>query len=95
MVDTMYYVKAGNSERANLLPGLDQPPGPLRICGCRTCDEAIYKHAARPKFEAYGKVNPLLVEGMTDHQYFLCDKVVEAFIFKTRSWRKCNPPAQD
>jgi hypothetical protein len=58
------------------------------ICTCAACEETIYRHAVVPKFSDYTKVNPLTVDCLTDHQYFLCDSMVEAFLFKVRTWRR-------
>ena len=91
MVDPIYYAiyyahLGGNKKGANHMSGLEQPSGPFRICTCKHCEEAIYQHAVKPRFRAYTRINPLVVDSMTEHQYFLCDQSVEAFIFKTRSW---------
>lgn len=89
MVDPISYAFwGGQEERATLTSGLDQPTGPLRSCTCKNCEEAIYRHAVKPRFDAYTKVNPLVTESLTDHQYFLCDQEVEAFVFKFRAWGK-------
>ena len=87
MVDPIYYAMWGNNrQRETLMSGLEQPSGPSRICTCKHCEEAIYQHAVKPRFRSYTKVNPLIVESMTEHQYFLCDQSVEAFVYKIRSW---------
>ncbi|MBE3050064.1 hypothetical protein IMZ48_47695 [Candidatus Bathyarchaeota archaeon] len=89
MVDPIYYAMWGdNRERAIVLSRLEQPSGPLRICTCKHCEEAIYQHAVKPRFDGYTKVNPLIVDSLTEHQYFLCNQSVEAFVFKIRSWGK-------
>ncbi len=91
MVDPIQYQMWQGSERRTLSSGVQQPSGPHKICTCKTCQETIYQHAAKPKFSDYINVNPLIVESLTEHQYFLCDQMVEAFLFKIRSWRKFWP----
>ncbi|KAG7290976.1 hypothetical protein NEMBOFW57_000983 [Staphylotrichum longicolle] len=87
MVDPIQFALSQGKERRVLGPGVQHPSGPHKICTCETCQEVIYRHAAKPKFSDYIKVNPLIVESLTDHQYFLCDQMVEAFLFKIRSWQ--------
>ena len=90
--DFRYHAREVNevlaTERATLLPSVTHPSSPLKICDCSRCQELIYKHAVEPRFKGYSNINPLIVEGMTDHQYFLCDRTVEAFLFKLREWRE-------
>lgn len=88
MMDPIQFAFWQETERVNLSSGLQQAPGPLKICTCKKCEETIYPHAREPKFKDYIKVNPLVVESLTEHQYFLCDQVVEAFLFKIREWSK-------
>ena len=88
MLDTIQYPLWEDAERRTLTSGLEQPSSPLKICTCKNCEEMIYQHAVKPKFEGYTKINPRVVESMTDHKYFLCDQMVEAFVFKIRSWGK-------
>ncbi|KAH7322621.1 hypothetical protein B0I35DRAFT_350094 [Stachybotrys elegans] len=85
MVDPIQYVMQQGG-RAKLLLAVTHPSSPLKICSCDHCTEHIYKYAVKPKFAGYTEINPLLVEEMTDDQYFLCDWRVEAFLFKTRTW---------
>ena len=87
MLDAIQYALWKGSERRSLGPDLDQPAGPLRICKCENCEETLDQHAVKPKFEGYTKINPLVAESLTEHQYFLCDQMVEAFLFQLRSWR--------
>ncbi|KAK7424337.1 hypothetical protein QQX98_000605 [Neonectria punicea] len=87
MVDPIQYAFWSGEERRSLLPGVTHPSGPLKICSCERCEDRIYRHAVKPKFAGYSDINPLVVEELTDHQYFLCDQMVEAFLFKLRSWR--------
>ena len=87
MVDPVRYAKwfeHGSSTRLALR--LEQPSSPLRICSCDKCEEVIYQRAIKPRFLTYNKVNPLVEKSLTDHQYFLCDKKVEAFVFNIREW---------
>ncbi|KPM38461.1 hypothetical protein AK830_g8092 [Neonectria ditissima] len=87
MVDPIQYALWSGDERRVLVQGITHPSGPLKICSCARCEEHIYQHAVKPKFAGYSDINPLVVEELTDHQYFLCDQMVEAFLFKLRSWQ--------
>ena len=73
-------------ERAALLVSVEIPSNPTKICSCKWCEEQIYSHAAKPRFMGYSEIVPVSTESLTDHQYFLCDQAVEAFLFKTRQW---------
>lgn len=75
-------------DRKLLIDSIAHPSSPLEICSCDRCEERIYRHAAKPKFVGYSNINPQSVETLTDHQYFLCDSIVEAFLFKTKKWRE-------
>lgn len=88
MVDPMQYPfwNDGSAERATLLPSVAHPSNPLRICSCDRCARVVYQHAVEPRFAGYSHINPLIKPELTEHQYFLCDNAVEAFIFKIRTW---------
>lgn len=89
MVDPIQYSMRNEGryqERKLLMGSVEHPSAPTKICSCNRCEELIYKHVAKPRFEGYNQINPLVAKGLTDHQYFLCDNAVEAFLFKTRSW---------
>ncbi|KAH8658138.1 P-loop containing nucleoside triphosphate hydrolase protein [Xylariales sp. PMI_506] len=73
-----------------VLRSIVHPSSPLRICSCERCSDLIYSQPRKPRFAGYGQINPLKQEGLTDHQYFLCDKMVESFTFKTRTWEKLH-----
>lgn len=64
------------------------PSAPSKICSCTICEQQIYRNAIQPKFSGYSRWGPHFVEEPTEHQYFICDKEVQAFIFKTRAWGK-------
>lgn len=93
MMDPIQYFMWQDTERRVLSSTVKQPSGPLRLCNCESCEENIYRYAVKPRFTGgYTKINPLVVESLTDHEYFLCDQMVESFLFKTRSWRTlCYP----
>ena len=90
MVDPIQYVSWQDVERATLLESIAHPSNPLKICSCDRCEKLIYRHTVKPKFAGYTHINPVLVEQLTDHQYFLSDKMVEAFVFKFREWSKSS-----
>ncbi len=55
---------------------------------CSRCLDITLQYHKRSKFEGYTGINLATSTGLTDHQYFLCDYSVNAFIFKTRTWGK-------
>lgn len=71
-----------------------RPTKPLKICACSLCQDQIYRHAVDPKFTEYSRFNPVDVEGLTEHQYFICSKQVQAFVFKLRRWGELQVSAQ-
>lgn len=76
--------RAGPS--ATLMETVTQPTTPFKICTCSLCEDQIYRHAVKPKFTGYSKFIPFTVEELTEHQYFICERAVEAFVFKFRKW---------
>ncbi|KEY73453.1 hypothetical protein S7711_07482 [Stachybotrys chartarum IBT 7711] len=86
MVDPIQYGIWLDGERTDLMQTVTHPSSPLKICSCEHCTEHIYKHAIKPRFSGYQQINPLVIEELTDDQYFLCDWKVESFLFKTRTW---------
>lgn len=64
------------------------PMMPFKICGCSLCEDQFYRRAVKPKFSGYSRFSPLDVKELTEHQYFICDMEVQAFIFKLRTWSK-------
>lgn len=92
MVDPIQYAMQNGLERRILNESVAHPSGPLGICSCETCDKLIYQQACEPRFPNYSQINPLVAEhSLTDEQYFLCDSMVEAFLFKTREWSTSCP----
>ncbi|KAM0431481.1 hypothetical protein ACHAPT_005459 [Fusarium lateritium] len=77
-------------DRKVLIDTIAHPSSPLKICSCDKCEERIYRHAVKPKFVGYSNINPQNVEALTEHQYFLCDSIVEAFLFKYKTWRSLH-----
>lgn len=90
MVDTKQYPRRNGlssfDERVSLLTNVEKSCSPRKICSCARCKRVIYNHAVKPRFIGYTNINPLLVDHLTEHQYFLCDEAVEAFVYKTRTW---------
>ncbi|KAK2767722.1 hypothetical protein FQN54_003880 [Arachnomyces sp. PD_36] len=95
MVDPIAYAwwlrssgdSSGDNPRVTLEETAAHPSAPFEICSCSRCEELIYRHAVKPKFAGYSRVNALTVKELTEHQYFLCDCLVESFVFKMRSWQ--------
>ncbi|SPO04177.1 uncharacterized protein DNG_06860 [Cephalotrichum gorgonifer] len=85
MPDPLQYQR-WNTDGAEFIHLTAPESGPLKICSCKNCEETIYQHAVTPKFKGYTSIGGLAREELTDHQYFLCDREVESFVFKTRSW---------
>lgn len=92
MVDPITYsLDTEDKQRVRLEETAAHPSAPFKICSCSQCEELIYRHAVKPKFSGYSRASPINVEELTEHQYFICDRVVESFIFKMRSWREIDP----
>lgn len=85
MVDPIQY-QMTFQDGADILESVAHTSNPLRLCTCDRCGDLIYKHAVAPRFGDYNQINPRVVEELTDHQFFLCDKVADAFLFKLREW---------
>ena len=85
-VDPNMYIMSHAEERVNLMSTVSHPSNPHRICSCGRCEEPVYSQAVKPKFAGYTQINPIRTPTLSDHQYFLCDQRVEAFVFKTREW---------
>ena len=87
MVDPIQYqLHFGGSERAQLMSTIELSSSVIRLCPCNRCDRLVYQHVVKPRFAGYTKINPITITQMTDHQYFLCDRMVEAFVYKIREW---------
>lgn len=55
---------------------------------CESCKKLLESQKRPFRFAGYSKVNPLKEDTLTDHQFFLCDNHVHAFLFKYREWCK-------
>lgn len=73
-------------ERCTLSAEVNRRSNPLKICSCVWCEKVVYCNVVQARFAGYFGLNPSCGEEMTEHQYFLCDNSVEAFMFKTRQW---------
>ncbi|KAG8169340.1 hypothetical protein KVR01_000085 [Diaporthe batatas] len=78
--------KEADLQPATLVETVAHPTAPYRLCRCDLCEEYIYRNITTPKFSGYSKFSPFAVEELTEHQYFLCDMEVHAFVFKLRIW---------
>lgn len=58
-------------------------------CPCHICktnnNEKVQK---TPIFHRYDNITRKATRTLTNHQYFLCAKQIDVFIFKTRTWGK-------
>lgn len=93
MVDTETLFSEQASDRAHeslrvISETVVHPITPLKICGCSLCEDQFYRRAVKPKFSGYSRFSPSDVKELTEHQYFVCDMIVQAFIFKLRIWSK-------
>ncbi|KAI1740428.1 hypothetical protein F4680DRAFT_419427 [Xylaria scruposa] len=86
MVDSLQF-QAAFPDETEKLEDVAHNSSPLRICTCDRCRDLIYQHAVTPRFGGYFQINPIAVEKLTDHQFFICDKSVEAFLFNLREWK--------
>ncbi|KAI0186130.1 hypothetical protein EV127DRAFT_187542 [Xylaria flabelliformis] len=89
MVDSLQY-QVTFPEETEKLEDVAHNSTPLRICTCNRCRDLIYQHAVAPRFGGYFQINPIAVERLTDHQFFICDKTVEAFLFNLRDWKSLH-----
>ncbi|KAI0141732.1 P-loop containing nucleoside triphosphate hydrolase protein [Xylariaceae sp. FL1272] len=59
-------------------------------CQCRVCrrrlEEAGQDKEMGALFENYSYIDPEIAETLTEHQYFLCQFEIYAFVFRTRTW---------
>lgn len=90
MVDPVQYVRDRVIERRILVSSVEHPSTPSKICTCDRCERLIYSHAVKPRFKGYSRIDPLAQESLTDDQYFICGREIEAFLFKQRSWRESS-----
>jgi hypothetical protein len=42
------------------------------------------------KFDGYMRIDPDKVDSMTDHQYFICARDTNAFVFHIREWSESS-----
>ncbi|KAJ8114624.1 hypothetical protein OPT61_g3535 [Boeremia exigua] len=59
----------------------------LRFCSCDRCSDMDTAVTRPAKFDGYEYIFYAEVTGLTDHQYFLCPRSVEAFLLDLREWR--------
>jgi hypothetical protein len=93
MVDPVQYIlfePEDQEERRVLAENIPNTSVGPKICSCSRCERLVHKFAAKNKFEGYGRVNPITTEILTDHQYFLCDSMVEAFLYNIREWSELS-----
>ena len=87
MTDPIQYFTDNNAEK-NIIE-YDFESDNARLADydcCDNCRATIESQTRRFKFSGYSKINPQTEKGLTDHQYFLCDRSIDAFAFKHRSW---------
>jgi len=58
----------------------------VQNCVCNRCSNLQAGKKVKSKFAGYSMIDPLKASGLTDHQYFLCNHAVMAFIFRIRRW---------
>ncbi|KAF2871550.1 hypothetical protein BDV95DRAFT_572261 [Massariosphaeria phaeospora] len=88
MVDPIQYFTDMGSERCVLDSNFETDN--VKVVDRECCEEGhkVIRSLRRPfRFAGYSKINPLKVKGLEDHQYFLCDRRIEAFVYKHREWR--------
>jgi len=55
---------------------------------CQNCRKIIESQTRPFKFAGYSKIDIDATKELTEQQYFLCERMVPAFLFKLRTWRK-------
>lgn len=61
--------------------------GPPTSC-CARCKDMITEQRKKFRFAGYSKIAAQTANELTPHQYFLCDRMAEAFVFGLREWRR-------
>lgn len=73
---------------------LDEDPGPPAprspLCDCVRCLTVVGTEPGELIFDSYDRIVHQKRASLTDHQYFLCSRYMEAFLFKTREWGKID-----
>lgn len=91
MVDPIQYQTDMGQEGITLAANFENDPrhGPPRNC-CTGCGEIIQHRQKKFRFSGYSQINPLGADGLTDHQYFLCDRATYGFFFPLRQWSRIS-----
>lgn len=58
------------------------------LCSCSRCKAVLGTEQVEPMFQDYDRIPHLVNDTLTYHQYFLCSRRMEAFVFNTREWSK-------
>lgn len=89
MVDPIQYQNDMGTEKVILDTNFEaEDRGTRAFDGCcKECQAILDARQKKFRFAGYSKINPLKVESLTPHQYFLCATTVEAFFIKHREWR--------
>ena len=67
---------------------VDMKPSGLPLCSCERCSSMDSEFNKPAKFAGYSQINPYKVDGLTEHQNFICCRDTYAFVFKIRQWSK-------
>ncbi|GME40379.1 hypothetical protein BDV95DRAFT_572261 [Neofusicoccum parvum] len=87
MVDPIQYAMDMQAERRVLNAAFEASNTKVDRECCNECQKIVHEQKKHFRFPGYSKINPLTAKGLTEHQYFICDRRVEAFLFKHREWR--------
>lgn len=88
MVDPVQYATDFTVLRYDSSDIVDRKPSGTPYCLCKRCS-SLETEATKPaKFDGYMRIDPDKGEGMTDHQYFICARDTNAFIFQVREWSR-------
>ena len=63
--------------------------GPVH-CLCKRCSSMQTGRMKPAKFDGYTCIDYLKIDSMTDHQYFICPRDTETFVFRIRKWSELS-----
>jgi hypothetical protein len=67
---------------------VDRKPAGIPIGNCNKCASLESEITKPAKFAGYANIESGKVKGLTEHQYFICNRSVLSFVFAIREWSK-------
>lgn len=91
MTDPSQYAWDGNKVRVNIAEDFEVNDFGPPTGYCARCKSMITAQRRKFRFTGYSHINAETTSELTSHQYFLCDRRVEAFVFGLREWSRAQP----